>query len=72
VAEAALHAAGSPRAAEGAMLFVALIDGLALHQLASGRAEHLELVRRALRELFIPFAMSDAERDRWERRLRGG
>ena len=72
VAEAALRAAGSPRAGEGAMLFVALIDGLALHQMASGREGHIELVRSALRELFIPFAMNAGERDRWERVLRGG
>jgi DNA-binding transcriptional regulator YbjK len=71
VAEAALRAGGSPRASEGAMLFVALIDGLALHQMASGREDGIELVRRALRELFIPFAMDDAERERWEPRLRG-
>jgi TetR/AcrR family transcriptional regulator, regulator of biofilm formation and stress response len=71
VAEAALRAAGSPRAGEGAMLFVALIDGLALHQMASGREEHIQLVRSALRELFIPFAMDAGERERWEERLRG-
>ena len=35
VAEAALRASGSPRAAEGARFFVALADGLALHALAA-------------------------------------
>ncbi len=35
VAEAALRASGSLRAAEGARLFVALADGLALHALAA-------------------------------------
>jgi DNA-binding transcriptional regulator YbjK len=35
VAEAALRASGSPRAAMGARLFVALADGLALHALAA-------------------------------------
>jgi DNA-binding transcriptional regulator YbjK len=71
VAEAALGAGGSPRAEEGAMLFVALVDGLALHQMATSRADHLDVVRRALRELFIPFAMADDERAAWETRLRG-
>jgi len=53
VAEAALRAAGSPRPQEGAMLFVAMVDGLALHQMATGREDHLAMVGRALRELFI-------------------
>jgi len=72
VAEAALRAGGAPRAQEGAMLFVALVDGLALHQMATARPDHLELVQRALRELFVPFGMGEEERAAWEPRLRGG
>ena len=71
VAEAALRAAGSPRAQEGALLFVAMVDGLALHQMATGREHHLALVRGALRGLFIPFAMDEQELARWEARLSG-
>jgi TetR/AcrR family transcriptional regulator, regulator of biofilm formation and stress response len=67
-AEAALRAAGSPRPAEGARLFVALLDGLGLHRIASGRDED---VTDALLALLIPFAMDDAERTRWDERLRG-
>ncbi len=68
-AEAALRAAGSPRPAEGARLFVALLDGLGLHRIASGRDED---VADALLTMLIPFAMDDDERARWDRRLRGG
>jgi DNA-binding transcriptional regulator YbjK len=67
-AEAALRAAGSQRPAEGARLFVALIDGLALHRIASGRPDD---VPAALLTLLIPFAMDDADRADWDRRLRG-
>lgn len=67
-AEAALRAAGSRRPAEGARLFVALIDGLALHRIASGRPDD---VASALLTMLIPFAMDDDERARWDRRLRG-
>jgi DNA-binding transcriptional regulator YbjK len=69
VAEAALRAAGSPRPEDGAMLFVALVDGLALHQMATAREGHVELVRRALLELFVPFAMTGDERADWAGRL---
>jgi hypothetical protein len=71
VAEAALRAAGSPRPAEGAELFVALVDGLGLHQVAHPRPDHLERLRRGLRELFIAFALSPAERAAWDARLAG-
>jgi TetR/AcrR family transcriptional regulator, regulator of biofilm formation and stress response len=68
VAEAALRAAGSPRAAEGARAFVALLDGLGLHRIASGADQDLE---RTLLTLFIPFAMEDAELRAWRERLGG-
>jgi DNA-binding transcriptional regulator YbjK len=45
VAEAALRASGSPRPGEGARLFVALADGIALHALAAPEAP----ARRAAR-----------------------
>jgi TetR/AcrR family transcriptional regulator, regulator of biofilm formation and stress response len=67
-AEAALRAAGSPRPAEGARLFVALLDGLGLHRIASGRDDD---VAEALLTVLIPFAMDDDERAHWDRRLRG-
>lgn len=71
VTEAALTAAGAPRAAEGARLFVALADGLGLHGSFAADAEpgsHDELAA-ALLELFIPFAMGEEEHATWERRL---
>lgn len=67
-AEAALRAAGSRRPEEGARLFVALIDGLALHRIATGRSQD---VASALLTLLIPFAMDDADRATWDERLRG-
>lgn len=78
VTEAALTAAGSPRAAEGARLFVALADGIGLHgAFAAGSEDAGEsgagdpgALARALAELFIPFAMTAEERSVWERRLR--
>jgi len=71
VTEAALTAAGSPRAAAGAPLFVALADGRGLHGMfaapedASTPAE----LSAALTELFIPFAMGAEEHAAWEQRL---
>ncbi|MDO8185775.1 TetR family transcriptional regulator [Conexibacter sp. JD483] len=77
VTEAALEAAGSPRPAEGARLFVAMTDGLGLHNsFAASGAEHSpEELAGALLELFIPFAMSADEHAAWAARLsapRGG
>jgi DNA-binding transcriptional regulator YbjK len=69
--EAALRAAGSPRPAEGARLFVALADGLGLHGSLARPEEPSdpnELVA-ALVELFIPFAMDASEHAAWERRI---
>ena len=66
IAESALRAAGSPRPEEGARVFVALIDGLGMHRIASG-AEHD--VEDVLLTLFIPFAMDDAELRAWRNRL---
>jgi DNA-binding transcriptional regulator YbjK len=66
VAEAALRAAGSPRPAEGARLFVALLDGFGLHRIASGLDRDLE---DPLLTLFIPFAMDDAQFRKWRQRL---
>jgi TetR/AcrR family transcriptional regulator, regulator of biofilm formation and stress response len=66
VAETALRAAGSPRPAEGARVFVALMDGLGLHRIASGTDQDVE---RALLTLFIPFAMDEAELRGWRDRL---
>jgi TetR/AcrR family transcriptional regulator, regulator of biofilm formation and stress response len=68
VARAALRAAGSPRPEEGARVFVALLDGLGLHRIASGASQDVE---RALLALFIPFAMDDAELRAWRERLAG-
>jgi TetR/AcrR family transcriptional regulator, regulator of biofilm formation and stress response len=66
VAETALRAAGSPRPEEGARVFVALIDGLGLHRIASGADQDIE---RAVLTLFIPFAMDEAELRGWRDRL---
>jgi TetR/AcrR family transcriptional regulator, regulator of biofilm formation and stress response len=67
-AEAALRAAGSPRAAEGARAFVALLDGLGLHRIASGREGDVEA---ALLAMFIPYAMDEDEWRRWQERVSG-
>jgi TetR/AcrR family transcriptional regulator, regulator of biofilm formation and stress response len=66
VAEAALRAAGARRPAEGARAFVAMIDGLGLHRIASGREGDTE---SALRALFIAHAMDGDELAKWEERL---
>jgi DNA-binding transcriptional regulator YbjK len=66
VAEAALRAAGSPRPEEGARAFVALLDGLGLHRMASGLEQDVE---RTLLTVFIPFAMGDRELRAWRKRL---
>lgn len=71
VTEAALTAAGSPRAAEGARLFVALADGLGLHGSFAPPEKPADpsALSAALAELFIPFAMGAEERAAWEQRL---
>jgi DNA-binding transcriptional regulator YbjK len=83
VCEAALRAAGAPRAAEGARHFVALTDGIALQRsfggtggsgaACAGDAAEADAAREeivsALLELFIPFAMDAGERAVWDRRL---
>jgi len=58
VAEAALRASGSPRAAEGARLFVALADGLGLHALAAPEspARHAARLRDGMLSLWQAFA----------------
>jgi DNA-binding transcriptional regulator YbjK len=66
IAESALRAAGSPRPEEGARVFVALMDGLGMHRIASGGEQDVEDV---LLTLFIPFAMDDAELRSWRNRL---
>lgn len=52
--------------------FVAVIDGFALHRLARPRPREEELasLRGAIRALFVAAVMSDAELDRWSRRMR--
>lgn len=71
VCEAALRAAGAPRAAEGARRFVALADGHSLHRsfAAGGSGAAREDLTAALLELFIPFAMDAGERAALDRRL---
>ena len=68
-AEAALSAGGAPRAAEGARVFVALADGLALARTAAPDVHDADTLARAMRDLFIAFAMDDDERAEWERRM---
>ena len=51
---------------EGAHAYVALLDGLGLHRIASGAEQGVE---RALLSLFIPFAMDDEELQTWRDRL---
>lgn len=70
-AEAALAAGGAPRAAEGARTFVALVDGLALASVARpGSGHQAEQLARAMRDLFIAYAMDAEEREAWEERMR--
>ncbi len=61
VVEAALRASGSPRAAQGAPLFVALADGLALHALAApgSREARAARLRDAMLSLWRAFAPED-------------
>ncbi|MEX2195144.1 MAG: TetR family transcriptional regulator [Thermoleophilaceae bacterium] len=69
-AEAALAAAGAARASEGARTFVALVDGLALARTAAPDSHHdADELARAMRDLFIGFAMDEDERAAWERRM---
>lgn len=68
VADAALRAAGAPRAAEGAQAFVALIDGFALHRIAGG-VEGFATVTAAMRALAIAYLMDEQERAEWDARL---
>jgi DNA-binding transcriptional regulator YbjK len=68
-AETALSAAGARRPREGARAFMAMVDGFVLEHLARPD-EHDQLVLTdALRSLFIAYAMDDAERASWDRRL---
>lgn len=71
VVEAALEAAGVPRAAEGARHFVAMTDGLGIQRLfmPTDAQTEREDITAALLELFVPFAMSRGERAAWDRRL---
>lgn len=55
-AEAALRAAGSPRAADGARAFVALTDGFVLQHLANPRPDDEQVFLDALRSLFAAYA----------------
>lgn len=60
IVEAALRASGSPRAGEGARLFVALADGLALHGLAAHEppADRGARLRAGMLSLWQAFAPS--------------
>jgi DNA-binding transcriptional regulator YbjK len=55
-----------------APVFVAMIDGFALHRVARPRPreEEVVLLRRAIRALFVAEIMSDRERERWDARMR--
>lgn len=74
VAEAALRTAGAHRPEEGAITFVALMDGLGVTK-ASGvlaghsRDEQVAMLATMIRDVFIPYALDDAERDAWDARL---
>ncbi|MFC4949868.1 TetR/AcrR family transcriptional regulator [Pseudonocardia sp. GCM10023141] len=70
VARAALLAAGSPRADEGARAFVALADGFALNRLAwqRGPSDRAALAD-AMRALFRGYAMAESERADWDERM---
>jgi DNA-binding transcriptional regulator YbjK len=74
LAAEALKVAGAREPDEGARAFVALADGFALRRLALPHedASHAREVRDALRSLFIAYAMSESEREKWAKRLRTG
>jgi DNA-binding transcriptional regulator YbjK len=70
LAEAALRSAGARRPAEGARAFVALADGFTLHHLARPRRRSdVGDLRRALKALFIAYAMEGPELRAWQARL---
>ena len=72
LATEALTVAGAARPQEAARAFVALSDGFALQRIALAHddSEHTARVRDAMRSLFIAYAMSEAERETWVKRLK--
>ncbi|WP_320669402.1 TetR/AcrR family transcriptional regulator [Patulibacter defluvii] len=74
VAAAALRAAGATRPEEGAVTFVALIDGLGVTK-ATGtlatmtRDERVAMLAAMIRDVFVPYALRREERDAWDERL---
>lgn len=72
VAANALAWLGAQQPEQAAVMFVAMIDGFALHRLARPMpaAEEAAILFEALRSLFITQVMDRDERDRWEARLK--
>ena len=68
-AETALAAAGAQRPRAGARAFMAMVDGFVLEHLARPDEYDRIVFQEALRSLFIAYAMDDAERADWDRRL---
>lgn len=74
VAEAALRAGGASRPEEGAVTFVVLMDGLGVTK-ASGALrdfsaqERIDMLSAMIRDVAIPYALDEAERDAWDARL---
>jgi DNA-binding transcriptional regulator YbjK len=71
LAEAFLEAAGAARPADGARVFVALLDGFALHRVAWPRRRgERELLRAAMLDLFAAQTLTDEQREQRHARLR--
>lgn len=72
VAAEALAWLGARHPDQAAVVFLALLDGFALHRIARPRppAEESAIMFEALRALFITQVMDRDERDRWDARLR--
>jgi DNA-binding transcriptional regulator YbjK len=71
VAELALGELGARRPKECAAVFVAMLDGFALHRVARQRSteEDVAVLLNAMRSVFIAYVMDDDERARWDERI---
>ncbi len=65
IANDALEAAGVSSPEVGARAFVAMIDGFIIQYLADPQPGTIEVLRQALRALFVGIAMGQQDLDRW-------
>jgi len=72
LAETSLAVLGAARPAEGAVAFIAMLDGFALHRVARPRDADSDAraLFEAMRALFIAYSMTDAELASWHKLFR--